>query len=377
MFIAVKKKIVETQKAETLKYTCLCCGIEKKEDNFFKSKWSILWNTPDKSVLFCKDCISKIFQEQTNRFKSEKTALKICCHILDIPFYGSLYESVITNNTVFTVGYYVRLLQMTQYRSKSFINSLVDGELAKTEVEIKTEVEAKWSKRDLQNKDRIIRIMKYDPFQDYDDISRRQMFNLASDYLSDEDIIDDPHKLQGVIEIVKSYQQADAMNKQIIIEINNGGNNDAKIKNLTAIKKDCLDSINKFAKDNGISVSVGGKGNKGSSSLAYFVKKLDEMHFTETYVNLFDIKTCESFRQFADISNESILSQIRLNSDELGEMFETQYKMIQSYRDNTEKLQEENRLIKVLLKENNIEYLDPNILEENLDIDSIVLEDEP
>jgi hypothetical protein len=252
---------------------------------------------------------------------------------------------------------YLRLINGRQYQYKTFLNSLIDGELSKSDKEIKQEKEAKWSKRDLQNKDRVInKILKYDPYEDYDDFSRKFMFNLTSDYLVDESIIEDPHKLQGVIEIVKTFQQVDVINKQINLETNNSTLNADKFKTLTEIKKNCLDSINKFAKDNGLSASLTNKGAKGSSSLAFYVKSLDEMHFTESQINLFDIATCESMRQFADISNESIVKQIHLNADELGDLKEQQTRLLQNYKLQNMKIKEENRLLKIKLIENNIPF---------------------
>lgn len=348
ILIAVKKKVAPKKKIEKKKYVCLSCGGEKTEDNFYVSKSSKFWVHSDNRVLVCTECINNEFNENTAKFSSMKTALVISCHRLDVPFYASLYESVIQNNTNFNVGLYLRLINGKQYSNKTFLNSLVDGELSKSEKEAKIEREAKWSRRDYQNRDRIVNmILKYDPYEDYDDNSRKFMFNLTSDYFIDESITDDPHKLQGVIEIVKTYQQIDVINKQIVIETNSSSIDENRVKTLTEIKKQCLDSINKFAKDNGLSASLSAKNSKSSNSLAYYVKLLDEMDFTESKVNLFDIVTCESFRQFADISNANVLKQINLNADELGDMFETQTKMVQQQKMDIAKLKEENRLLKI------------------------------
>lgn len=59
--MAVKKKVVNDKTDK--EYVCLCCGNKKKEVDFFKSKWSKVWNESDKIVLFCKDCINTLFTE--------------------------------------------------------------------------------------------------------------------------------------------------------------------------------------------------------------------------------------------------------------------------------------------------------------------------
>lgn len=286
----------------------------------------------------------------------------LTCYKLDIPFYHTLFDSILNNNNTFGIGLYLRQINGRQYQYQDFSQTILNKELGKSQENIIEERETKWTKRDIQNKNRIVdTVLKYDPFEDYDDFSRKFMFNLASDYLSDEETINDPHKLQGVIEIVKMYQQVDTVNKQILLETNSKSINEQRLKTLTAIKKDLLDSINKFAKDNGISASLNNKGNKGSASLAYHVKVLDEIKFTESQVSLYDLATCESFRQFADISNENVLKQIHLNSDELGDMMETQTRIIQNNKLEIMKLVEENRLLKIKLSENNINYSDDNL----------------
>jgi|GEM_PF-3551940 len=371
----VKPKVAPKPKVEKKKYVCLCCENEKSEDDFFSSKWSKFWSATDKKVLFCKTCLNKEFEENSIKFQSQAAALKIACHRLDVPYYESLRQTLIVNNTNFGIGMYLRILNNNQYQMKTFLNSLVDGELSKSEQEVMQEREAKWSSKDLKSKDRILKILKYDPYEDYDEFSRRLMFNLTSDYLVDEDTINDPHKLQSVIEMVKLYQQADILNKQVLSEFNTGSMNENRIKTLSAVKNDCLTAINNFAKNNGFAANLSSKGNKGSSSLAYFVKVLEELKFTETKVNLFDLKTCESFRQFADISNSSILQQIKLNQDDIGDMLSIQHTKIKEYRQSVEMLEEENRLLKILLEENNIIYEDER-QEDILDIDNFNLEGE-
>jgi hypothetical protein len=234
-----------------------------------------------------------------------------------------------------------------QYQGKTFLTTLVEGELDKSHKTLQDEREIKWSNEDKKNKNRELRILKYDPFEDATDEQRRFLFNLCSDYLQDEAIIEDPHKLQGVIEIVKTYAQINKINRQIDNEMDAKSTNEGKLKSLSTTKKDLMSLINTFAKNNGISDALNNKGMKGSTSLSFQVKNLDEMDFTEAKVNLFDINTCESMKQFADISNQSILSQIHLRADDFGEMAEQQHRMINNLQNEVDKLREENRLLKI------------------------------
>jgi hypothetical protein len=227
--------------------------------------------------------------------------------------------------------------------------ALATNKLIKGSQEIQTDKEEKWSKEDLKNKTRVSHILHYDPFEDenYTNEDRKFMFNLCSDYLVDETTIEDPHKLQGVVELVKTYGQLNKINTQLNREVATNMANESKIKTLSSTKKDLMDLINKFAKENGISASLSNKGQKGSASFAYHIKNLDEIDFTEAKVNLFDIETCESMRQFDEISDANILKQLHLNADELGTMLEDQTKMIFNYKEQMDKLKEENRLLKI------------------------------
>ena len=54
------------------------------------NKWSDLWTYSDKKIPYCKDCVQKRFDTYKTRYESDKTALLICCYVLDIPFYSTL-----------------------------------------------------------------------------------------------------------------------------------------------------------------------------------------------------------------------------------------------------------------------------------------------
>ena len=83
--------------------------------------------------------------------------------------------------------------------------------------------------------------------------------------------------------------------------------------------------------------------------MAAQVKALEDMHFTDAEINLFNIETCESFRQTADISNASILSQLYLSDDEKLAMVAEQSKTITSLKSLNSALKEQNRLMSITL----------------------------
>ena len=75
------------------------------------------------------------------------------------------------------------------------------------------------------------------------------------------------------------------------------------------------------------------------------MKEMAEHNFSEIDVNLFDIKTCEAFRQIDEISNTNIANQLTLDSNEYTDIIKEQREMIQKYDSEVEELKEENRIL--------------------------------
>ena len=73
------------------------------------------------------------------------------------------------------------------------------------------------------------------------------------------------------------------------------------------------------------------------------------MNLREGEVNGFDIGTCRGMRQVMDMSNASILKQLRLDESEYSDMLAEQREMITKLRDDLDNYKEISR---ILLREN-------------------------
>lgn len=345
--------MVRKPKKEKLRYTCLSCGVEKIEDNFYLSRWSSLWSHSDKRVLICKECLNKRFQELSNRYESDKTALLLCCYVLDVPFYAILYESIVENNSIFSVGLYLRQLQLGQYQFKTFINTLVGDELFKTEREVKEEVELKWSKSDKQNMNFAIGVVGYDPFDDcgMSQSDRKYCFNILAGYCDSEGVQDDGHKIQSVVQITQSQLQCRKIDEFINAELLSVNPDESRIKHLSTTKKQLLDSIATIAKDNNLSSAYNKNSAAGANTLSDKMREMLQVGFDDAQVNLFDIKTCEAMKQISDLSNSSIMEQLTFDDNDYTEMIKEQREMILGYEDKNSKLKEENRILKNQISE--------------------------
>lgn len=334
-------------KKETPRYVCQCCGEEKVESNFFSSKWSKVWNITDHKVLFCKDCIQKLFDEFKNRF-DEFTALKICCHYLDVPVYREMYDSIVQNNNFFNVGLYLRQMNLGQFQYKGFEVSMVNGELGKTEDEAKEEREAKWSRADKQNMNYCISVCGYDPFENcgMTDLDRKYCFNILAGYCDSQGVSEDGHKVQSVIQITNSQLQCRKIDEFINAELMSQSPDESRIKNLSTTKKQLLDAIAKIAQDNNISSAYNQNSSRGANTLSSKMKEIADNGFESIYVNCFDIETCEAMEQIARISNRAIMDELNLDGSDYSDMVKEQRDMITNLDTKYKALEEENRVLK-------------------------------
>lgn len=345
--IANKSKAMPRPKIEKPKYVCQCCGVEKTEDKFYKSQWTKVWNMSDKHVLFCKECIDKLMQEYTQRY-GEQTALAICLALLDMPFNPTTYKSIIKNNSIFNIGLYIRLLNGRQWQYQCFANSIVNNELSKTDDEVKEEIEAKWSKSDRQNMNFAISVVGYDPFDNcgMTDNDRKYCFNILAGYCDSEGIQEDGHKIQSVVQITQSQLQCRKLDEMINAELLSAHPDDKRVKELTATKKQLLDSIAQIAKDNNLASAYNASSNQGANTLSYKMKEMIQNGFDDAEVNLFDIKTSEAMKQIDAISDKNIMDQLSFDANDYTNMIAEQRNMIQKYEKENLTLTEENRILK-------------------------------
>lgn len=115
-----KKKCVSAPPIE-----CIRCGQTKPENEFCHNKWSKVYNR--KRVPLCMDCVQTLFDENKYQF-GEEAALYLTCAVLDIPYISERYEKIIETNPPFTLGKYIKQLQINQFKNCSFAKSVADGD---------------------------------------------------------------------------------------------------------------------------------------------------------------------------------------------------------------------------------------------------------
>ena len=269
------------------------------------------------------------------------------CYKLDIPYYYSLFDSIIKNNNNFSMGLYLRQINGRQYQYQDFTQSILNSEVGKSKDDFEKEKEVKWSKSDIQNRDYATEIIGYDPFVGYPEEDRRFLFNQLSPYLEDDDIADDAFKLSQILQIVDNNKQI----RQCDVKIANLDpiKDAADIKTLNSIKKDLVQSNDKIAKENEISVKNRSNKDVGKSTLTYLMRDLRNKDFDKAEADYYDQLRGEGTQWAMNISQKALLDHCLFDENDKKEVYEMQLKLID---DLNRELDEKKEQVRLLLIEN-------------------------
>lgn len=355
------KKVVKKLEGEPAFYRCTRCGCEWEtaKGHFFMNKSSMMFGSNCGYTNICVECANELFKEYQSRFKDTKLALMLICKDLDIFFSDALYDSIKVNPD-FTIGNYFKYINGLQYARKNFSNtllSMINDKGLRPETEIREDREDKWRASDKKNKNYVLSSVGYDCFEDanYTDEERKFLFNTMADYLTDE-VLEDPHKLQQVIILVKTLLQSDEIDKSINAEFKKGIPDLMTMDKLTSVKNKLIGNINTIALDLGISAKSAGKGNKGSNTLSNIMKEMQERGFEETKVNIVSAKMSASYQEIAKANAKALLEELNLTSDDYAQMVAQQSEMITELQEQNEKLEEDIRIAKLKVKEIESKY---------------------
>lgn len=310
---------------------------------------------PDGRYPICKKCLFETL-DMDNTEQIQDTLLEMNKPFIYSQWMSSLDEGKQTNKNPF--GLYIKNLFLNYKNStwkdsefdspkKEIVPSKSEQPSENVEYEIIDNIE------DSQDKKDVIKMLGYDPFE-YEAIEdQKQMYSRLVDFL-DESTLEDGLKLQSVIEIVKGFNQVDKVNRAITLstkDLQYLSQNYGGIKSLADTKQKMLTSVLKLAEENGISIKHNNQKSKGAGTLSGIIKQIQEKGIREAEINIYDIETYEGMRKVADISNKSIMEQLMLNENDYTEMIKDQRDMINNYESRLNELEEENRLLKLKIKE--------------------------
>lgn len=121
------------------KFTCLYCGNEFVETNFYSSNSEFYKNV--EKLPYCKQCIEKLYQQYYERYTNEgclspeKKAIQRLCMFFDIyyrddVFYSAMNKVRESNMNISPMGQYMKTIQLNQYNRKkeTYENTITQAE---------------------------------------------------------------------------------------------------------------------------------------------------------------------------------------------------------------------------------------------------------
>lgn len=368
------KKKVETQeeKIKSLKEGAWCymCDTHKAKDKFYVST-----DPMSKSGLtpICKDCAKKIALRTTNGVDQEPTreSVQLALRYLGKPFLEKVWDSSIqevenlasgkVKSNVWTA--YARQIAMpnyiglTYFDSDHFVKDKTEKESVKeptTEEEL-IESHAGLDTYDsfLKNKNDVIRLLSYDPFEKEDIADQPFLYSQLLGILdSSEDANEDMMRTSSAISIVRGFLQQSKIDDtvaKLMSDISNIERNSATIKSLQESKGKITSVITSLAQDSCISLKHNKNAKKGENTWTGKIKKIKDLNLREGEVNGFDLETCKAMKQVMDLSNASIMKTLALDESEWSDMVAEQRQKIVDLQRDLDKYIEISR---ILLREN-------------------------
>ena len=380
---AATKPIVSLKEVEEFlqnKKQCNNCGsILDTARNFYVSYSKV--NKYNQRMSICKNCLNGLIVDYIEECQDIKIAIYKTCRIV-----GSYFTEDLFNQAYGTVGYnanlglvenglevwkeYIKNINsLKQNIGKSFDNGiqldLNDADNVEDNTKIMSDLDVEKELEFKRNKDDIIKILGYYPFdgEDNQDLLCGQLVT----FLGDEDVKDDAIKINAIISIIRTQRAVDVISKSISDKTKDLSKIDdqlGSIKQMSGIQKDLSKTILDTAKDNKLTDLWSGKKTAGANTLTGTLYKLRQINLDEAQVNLYDIRTSLGMEQVAKQSAKGIVENLNWGDDASMDMIKEQRVLIDKYYKLYISLKEENRKLKVICHLNNVDYTTDNYLQD-------------
>ena len=339
---------------------CIRCGrnFTKYEGNFFKNAKSDLFLQNDNRIPICSHCLEEIQKDLEKQFRDKRLVYMALCAFCDFYYTDKAFYDIADKSDC-SFGKYCRIISgQQQYKNKTFRDTIAELNDIITELTTPADmpIARKMNDQDKKNLTYVISSIGYDCFDDdsWSDDDRRFAYNTLADYLTD-DVLEDSHKIQSVIAMVKTYVQVEQIDKILNMELRKSKVDADQLNKLSGVKKGLLAAINAMAKENGISAITSGKKTQSGNSLTKIMKEMGEHNFEEIKVNVINSKLSESYKEVATDNIKAILAELSLTSDEYAEMLSQQTELVAKQQERIDILEEERRKLRIEIKQLNDE----------------------
>lgn len=338
-------------------YRCVQCGVEYPtlQDGFYRSPHSVLFQDYKGFVPICKNCLHRLFTELRATVSERTLALQIMCAVMDLPYVKAQAELVADKAPSACLPAYIKavraLERSKEARALTFMETLRKEREQLGVLQInqsRQQQEVQWDSQSTYNKDYIVDIVGYDPFEDasFSAADRKFLFNTMAGYCPDSSVSTDSHKLQSIINICIAQCQVHATDELINKELAKDAENvdDVSLTKFTSVKRDLLAAIDKLADNNEISAKTT-KSGKGANTLSDRMRRIEKDKYRGIQVNRFDIETADAMQQIAEISMRAITSELQFQDNDYTDIIIRQRDLIQTMNSRVSELEEANRLL--------------------------------
>lgn len=395
--IAKVRKENEEMKA-LLETGCRCamCGKVKDSTKFYLDTDPRLGG--NSFTRLCRECARAIAHrrdEDGHDQEPTKESVIEALEYLNKPFIESLWNASIQESENMVTGKarwsawnaYIKNVQMVQYVGMTYRDSdhIKNAKILKPEKSKRGTSVSKMLKDHegmdtydsfQKNKDDVIRLLDYDPFEA--ELANDQPFLYAQLLMlidSNQDQEMDMIRVSSAISITRGFLQASKLDDAISKLMCNTGDierNSATIKSLQDAKQKVMSMITSLAAESCLSLKNSKTATRGDNTWTGRIKKIADLNLRESEINGFDIETCKAMEQVMDISNRSILRELRLDESDWSDMVAQQREVITELQREREHYKEISR---ILLREN-LDLKDAILdLGVNIEKDCVNLED--
>lgn len=354
---------------------CLMCKKHKDRDTKFYVNTDPMYGETTCTPI-CRECARKIalrVDKQGHEHEPTKGSVILALKYLQKPFLDSVWNASIQETENLVSGKvktnvwtsYIKNIQMVNYVGLTFFDSdmfknnnpenPIDSTTENINEEKLIEQHSGLDTYDsfLKNKNDVIRLLSYDPFEKEDIVDQPFLYSQLLGILdSSEDANEDMMRTSSAISIVRGFLQQSKIDDtvaKLMSDISNIERNSATIKSLQESKGKITSVITSLAQDSCISLKHNKNAKKGENTWTGKIKKIKELNLREGEVNGFDMETCKAMRQVMDLSNASIMKTLNLDESEWSDMVSDQRKMITDLQFKLDKYIEISR---ILLREN-------------------------
>jgi hypothetical protein len=365
-----KKSPAKKSQDVSRKYLCPYCDKDKNKTEFYTSSDPLVLTG---ITTMCKECAEKIARNWNYELRQygdcTKFSIQAALERLDKPWKEEVYEASIkeVNNpnsekrksNVWAA--YIKNISMPQYRNLRWrdgdiyaINKENIDSSSSQEDEVAVSIVAKSQElveEYQKNKDSVIRLLGYDPFEIEAEADKPLLYSQLVGYLDMSGDNDDMMRTSSAITIVRGFLQQskiDDMLAKAMMNINKEGKV-GEIKSLLDAKQRIGKTITDLAEQSCLSLKHSKNASKGENTWTGKIKKLKELSLREAEVNGFDLGTCRGMQQVLEMSDSSIMRQLRLDESEWSDMVADQRQMLVAMQNERDIYKEVNR---ILLREN-------------------------